>query len=241
MAILLRNKLPGMSYEEGGCFNETHCGCRYWGEEAVKETRTYVSYEKVDGDFLPIMVHPNLRHVENSYGNCGKNLISSMIVKTPFLPHNRVGKVFMKAFKSNEDEKEIELLFQQAEERGGEEIAFKLRKEVDLKNASPGVLITKNGKFAENGGVLGKDFFNCISIRKAIDDKLINVNWGTRHNKRYITEKIIRENLNNRGECFIPWSSRGGRIPGYEKTGSLIKFSGYLYARRGNVYPSEEF
>jgi len=119
MAILLRNKLPGMSYEEGGCFNETHCGCRYWGEEAVKETRTYVSYEKVDGDFLPIMVHPNLRRVENSYGNCGKNLISSMIVKTPFLPHNRVGKVFMKAFKSNEDEKEIELLFQQAEERGG--------------------------------------------------------------------------------------------------------------------------
>ena len=152
----------------------------------------------------------------------------------------------MKAFKSNEDEEEIELLFQQAEERGGEEISFKLRKEVDLKNASPGVLVTKNGKFAEQEGVLGKDFFNCISIRKAIDDKLINNNWGSRPNKRSITEKIIRENMNNRGECFIPWV-RGGCIPGYEKTGSLIKFSGCLIARSGrrdavgNVYPSEEF
>jgi hypothetical protein len=72
------------------------------------------------------MVHPSLRHVKNTYGGAAKCLISSMIVKTPFLQHNRVGKVFMKAFKSNEDEEEIELLFKQAEERGGEEIAFKL-------------------------------------------------------------------------------------------------------------------
>ncbi len=44
---------------------------------------------------------------------------------------------------------------------GGEDISHKLRKEVDLKNASAGVIVSKNGKLAEQGGgVLGVDFFN---------------------------------------------------------------------------------
>jgi hypothetical protein len=38
--------------------------------------------------------------------------------------------------------------------------------------------------------------------------------------------------MNNRGECFIPWS-RGGWIAGYEKTGTLIKFSGYVHTCKG--------
>ena len=119
MAILLSNKFPGMSYEEGHCFNDAHCGCRFWGKGYLKDSLTYVSFEKVDGDFLPIMVHPNLRHVTNTYSGNGTSFISSTIVNTPFLPHDRVKKVFMKAFKSYEDEEEIEILFQQAEERGG--------------------------------------------------------------------------------------------------------------------------
>ena len=65
------------------------------------------------------MVHPNLRHGTNTYSGNGTSFISSTIVNTPFLPHDRVKKVFMKAFKSYEDEEEIEILFQQAEERGG--------------------------------------------------------------------------------------------------------------------------
>jgi hypothetical protein len=42
-----------------------------------------------------------------------------MIVKTPFFPHPRVKKVFLKAFASYDDEEVLELLFQHAEERGG--------------------------------------------------------------------------------------------------------------------------
>ncbi len=64
----------------------------------------------------------------------------------------------------------LDLLFQQAEERGGEDIAFNLRKEVDLMNASPGVFVTNNGKFAKNGGVLGLDYFSSSSIRSARRD-----------------------------------------------------------------------
>ena len=70
-------------------------------------------------------------------------------------------------------------------------------------NASPGVFISNNGKFAEQGGVLGVDYFSSSSIRSAKRDKLINGNWGKKPNQRSITEKIIRENMNNRGECLF--------------------------------------
>ena len=139
----------------------------------------------------------------------------------------------------------LDLLFQHAEERGGEDIAYKLRKEVDLLNASPGFFVSNNGKFAEQGGVLCVDYFSSSSLGSAKRDKLINSNWGKQPNQRSITEKIIsiRENVNERGECFIPWS-RGGLIAGYEKRGTLVKFNGYMYACANGggarVYPSEE-
>jgi hypothetical protein len=51
--------------------------------------------------------------------------------------------------------------------------------------------------------------------------------------------------MDNRGECFIPWS-RGGWIAGKKEKGTLIKFNGYMYARTGrgdavgSLYPLEE-
>jgi hypothetical protein len=246
MAILMSNKLPGMSYEEGHCFNDAHCGCRFWGNESIlpQENLTYVSYEKVDGEFLPIMVHPSFTHIKITYGQNHISFSSSMIIKTPFLPHTRVNNVFLKAFKSYEDEEMLDLLFQQAEERGGEDISHKLRKEVDLMNASRGVFVSSNGKFAENGGVLGVDYFSCPSIRSAVRDKRITSSFGKRPNQRSVTEQIIRENMDDHGECFIPWT-RGGLIAGRMQKGSIIKFNGYMYAhtrgdRVGCVYPSEE-
>ena len=205
---------------------------------------TYVSYEKVDGEFLPIMVHPSFMNIKITYGHSHISLTSSMIIKTPFLQHTRVKNVFLKAFKSYEDEEMLDLLFQQAEERGGEDISYKLRKEVDLMKASRGVFVSSNGKFAENGGVLGVDYFSCPSIRSAVRYKRINSNFGKKPNQRSITEQIIRENMDDHGECFISWT-RGGLIAGKTERGTLIKFNGYVYARtanvaRGRVYPSEE-
>ena len=100
----------------------------------------------------------------------------------------------------------LDLLFQQAEERGGEDISYKLRKEVDLKHASFNVFVSFNGKFAEQGGVLGVDYFSRPSLNSANMDKLINVHWGSRPNQRTISERIIRENMDNGGECFVPYS-----------------------------------
>ena len=113
-----------------------------------------------------------------------------------------------------------------------------------MKNASPGVFVSKNGKFAEQGGVLGVDYFSRPSIFMARKDKLINNNWDKSPNTRTITEQIIRENMDNRGECFIPWA-RGGWIAGKKERGTLIKFNGYMYARTGSgdavgcAYPLE--
>jgi len=37
MVILTSNKLPGMSYEEGHCYNNAYCGCRFWGKGGTNE------------------------------------------------------------------------------------------------------------------------------------------------------------------------------------------------------------
>jgi hypothetical protein len=243
MAILMNRKLPGMCIKEGRCFNDAHCGCRFWGSYGSNKRLMYVSFEKVLGKFLPIMLHPDIRHVGNTYGGWDSSFTTSTVEKTPFLQHFRVKKVFVKAFHSDKDEKDLDLLFQHAEETGGEDIAYKLRKEVDLMHASPGVFVSSNGKFAENGGVLGVDYFSCPSIRSAIRDRRININFGKKQNQRNVTEQIIRENMDDHGECFIPWT-RGGLIAGRMEKGNLIKFNGYMYSRTGNggkqiVYPSE--
>ena len=74
---------------------------------------------KVEGDFLPIMVHPDFHHLKLTYDNNGSSFTSSMLVNTPFLPHIRVKKVFLKVFLSYDDREVLKLLFEQAEERGG--------------------------------------------------------------------------------------------------------------------------
>ena len=108
-----------MSYEEGRCFNDAICGCRFWGDGGINKNLMYVSFEKVEGDLLPIIVHPNFHHIQRTYLDNGSSFTSSMFEKTPFLPHIRVKKVFLKAFELYKDEEKIDLLFQQAEERGG--------------------------------------------------------------------------------------------------------------------------
>ena len=87
MAIWMSNKLPGMCMEEGHCFNDACCGCRFWGQGGFNENLTYVSFEKVEGDYLPIMVHPDFHHLKLTHGNNGSSFTSSMLVNTPFLPH----------------------------------------------------------------------------------------------------------------------------------------------------------
>jgi len=79
-AIWMSNKLPGMSYEEGHCYNDAYCGCRFLGKGATIESLTYVSFEKVDGNFLPIMVHSDLRHFKRTYSENSTSFTSSMII-----------------------------------------------------------------------------------------------------------------------------------------------------------------
>ena len=88
------------------------------GKDQYKDL-TYVSFEKVEGEYLPIIVHPDFKHIRFTYSFLASSFNTSMVEKTPFLSHNRVKKVFIKGFKSHEDEKVLDLLLQHTEERGG--------------------------------------------------------------------------------------------------------------------------
>ena len=78
MAIWMSNKLPGMCIEEGHCFNDACCGCRFWGQGGFNDNLTYVSFEKVEGDFLRIVVHPEFLHINHTYGYNDTSFTSSM-------------------------------------------------------------------------------------------------------------------------------------------------------------------
>ena len=59
MAILMSKKLPGMSHEEGRCFNDAHCGYRFWGKGQIgKESLMYVSFEKLMEIFSQLLSIP---------------------------------------------------------------------------------------------------------------------------------------------------------------------------------------
>ncbi len=88
MAIWMSHKLPVLSSYKYGCsFNVGHCGCRWISSHASDSENTYVSYEKVDGVFLPLMVHPNLKDIRNIFGDfkTTQTFTSTQIINTPFI------------------------------------------------------------------------------------------------------------------------------------------------------------
>ncbi len=130
---------------------------------------TYVSYENVEGVLLPLMVHPNLKDIKSKYGRskATDTFCSTQVINTPFLQYPRVEKAFTKAFSPIKVESEIKSLFQLASKRGGEDRVYELRKEVDLRFASHGVIVSKTGSFEDNGGIVGVDYMVCPSLRYA--------------------------------------------------------------------------
>jgi hypothetical protein len=58
MVILMSNKLPGMSYKEGHCYNDAYCGCRFWGKGGTNEYLTYASFEKKMENFFQLWFIP---------------------------------------------------------------------------------------------------------------------------------------------------------------------------------------
>ena len=98
-------------------------------------------------------------------------------------------------------------------------------------SATPGVIVSKTGKFEEDGGISGVDFMGFTSLNMAMVEKTwkVNCNQGSRPNKKHLTIPILRNNVIERGVCFVP-NSNGYMIPNYGK-GTLVKFSGYLYVR----------
>jgi hypothetical protein len=192
------------------------------------------------------MVHQQLNDFWRVFGERDKNLSCDTIhTSQTFCQHSHNSKVYVKAFSPYTNSDEIEHLFQLASKRGGDERSYELRKEVDMMSASPGVIVSKTGKFMENGGILGVDFAGFNSLKLAQIIGVINWKVGKKPNRKNLMLQMLRNNINERGVCFVP-NSNGSTIPNYGK-GVLVKFSGYVHARKGrsetlkgSIYPAEE-
>ena len=174
LAILMSFRLPGLKYNTGRCFNNGDCGCRFWGngDDCFSSSWTYKTFEKVGEEFLPLMVHQNFKDLERVFGiERGENSGVKIQTSQSFTQFSNNSKVYVKAFCPYANSDEIEHLFQLANERGGDERSYELRKEVYMMNATPGVIVSKTGKFEEDGGILGVDFMGFTSLKKAIVEK----------------------------------------------------------------------
>jgi hypothetical protein len=197
----------------------------------------------VGEEFLPLMVHQDFKDIIRVFV---KDRISSETIQTSqsFSQYSHNSKVYVKAFSPYMNSDEIEHLFQLANKRGGDERSYELQKELYMMRVSPGAIVSKTNKFEEDGGILGVDFMGFTSLKMAIKTWKVNRNWGSRPNKKPLTIPILRNNVNERGVCFV-LNSNGNMIPNYGK-GALVKFSGYMHARtngsdkmKGIVYRAE--
>ncbi len=132
---------------------------------------TYISFEKVGEEFLPLMVHQDFHDARRVFGrDIGGKSISSEMIQTSqsITQYSHNSKVYVKAFSPYTNRDEIEHLFQLANKRGGDERSYELQKELYMMSASPGVTISKTGKFEEDGRILGVDFMGFTSLKMAI-------------------------------------------------------------------------
>ncbi len=104
------------------------------------------------------------------------------------------------------DQVELEQLYEEICERGGEGRVYELCKAVDLENANGGVLVSTTGLFPKNGGKLNEHCIKRQSLRLTYTDSLINANFKCKK----FTYKIIRKYSNQqRGSMlFILWRKK---------------------------------
>jgi hypothetical protein len=84
VAILMSFRLPWFKYKNGQCFNESHCGCRFWSnnEGCLRSSWTYISFKKVGKKSVPLMVHQDIHDFWCVFGERGKRDISCDMIQT---------------------------------------------------------------------------------------------------------------------------------------------------------------
>ena len=95
-----------------------------------------------------------------------------------------------------QDQHEIQRLYEESQARRGVEIAYELRREVDLssKNATRGIETSYNGKFSSDGGILYEDYSWARSVKQAVLNKYVPQYFGlVIDNVRVNEENIARK------------------------------------------------
>ena len=126
------------------------------------------------GRLVPLIVHTGFKHIYECYGKVmsfKSNLVtgSSDAVKYP-----RMGmEVYIRAIIIQDDQGEIQGLYEESQARNGDAIAYELRREADMssKFATRGLEMSYNGKFSSNGGIIDVDYHWAKSVRQARFEK----------------------------------------------------------------------
>ena len=133
-----------------------------------------------------------------------------------------------------QDQHEIQRLYEESQARRGVEIAYELRREVDLssKNGTRGIETSYNGKFLSDGGILYEDYSWARSVKQAVLNKYVPQYFGlvidgVRVNK----ENIARKSDAETEHAFIPWCN--GQVIREHGRGVLVKFNGFIYILLG--------
>ena len=145
--------------------------------------------------------------------------------------HPRVKTVFIRAFQ-NQDE--IQRLYEESQARRGDEIAYELRREVDLssKHATRGIETSYNGKFSSNRGILDEDYSWARSVKQAILNNYVPQYIGSRIDGVRVNVDNIASRFHTETEhAFIPWCN-GLVVRGHGR-GVLVKFDGFIYQQVG--------
>jgi len=140
-------------------------------------------------------------------------------------------EIYIRAFIIQDDQGEIQGLYEESQARNGDAIAYELRREADMssKFATRGLEMSYNGKFSSNGGIIDDDYHWAKSVNQARLEKRLPRFMGPRSNGVYVNEPNIAHRMDAvTGILFIPWCN-GQVIQGYEGKGVLIKNDGYIY------------
>ena len=146
--------------------------------------------------------------------------------------HPRVKKVFVRAI---QDQHEIQRLYEESQERRGEDIAYALRMEIDLSShfSTRGIEASYNGKFSSDGGILDEDYSWARSVKQAAQvNKYVPQYFGPVKDGVRVNEENIASRIDaGTGIAFIPWCN-GQFIRGHGM-GVLVKFDGFIYLQVG--------
>ena len=114
-----------------------------------------------------LAMHDNLRDVDLTYGQSDESARALEYLPGVKIAQRRCKTVFVKGYSTERQRETIQTLFKLSVENCSRSRALILHQIEGVKTGSREIYVFKNGKFPDNDGILGKDFQEYPSLRRA--------------------------------------------------------------------------